>query len=166
MTCLTNAYLALVVEEDAQSGRFVQTVLHQCGLKSVIVAIGEDDALKMLTHSKVDVVVCDCTGKWPDGFNILQRIRDSEGPFDSTLPIIMMARDASVAKVTRARDAGATEFIAKPMSVSALTKALISALEKPRDFVEGEKYVGPDRRRRTVDVKDPRRRADKGSQAG
>ena len=53
------------------------------------------------------------------------------------------------ARIAEIRDAGVTEILAKPFSGDLLHERLISALSKPRSFVQSGDYFGPDRRRRT-----------------
>ena len=55
---------------------------------------------------------------------------------------------AKLQHVLRARDLGATEFIAKPVSQQAMHRALKSALERPRPFIDEKSFFGPDRRRK------------------
>jgi CheY-like chemotaxis protein len=76
---------------------------------------------------------------------IIRTAPDSKNPF---LPIIMMTGHSAVAKVKAARDAGVTEFIAKPLSATTLLNRLNAVLYKPRAFVRTQTYFGPDRRRR------------------
>ena len=160
MSGFSRAYQILLVEESVPTARLLTTVLNQCGMRSVNVASTMEEACEILEHSRIDAVLCDWTGKGAIGFDILKAIRDPKGSYNSRLPVIMMASDPSLVKVTQARDAGATEFVAKPVSVKSLTRALWSALEKGRPFVESDHYFGPDRRRKRVEVNKPRRESD------
>jgi two-component system chemotaxis response regulator CheY len=61
---------------------------------------------------------------------------------------------------SEARDAGATEILAKPCTPKAIYARLAAIVERPRPFVKSPSYAGPDRRRR-IDTDIPReRRAD------
>ena len=51
------------------------------------------------------------------------------------------------ARVEAARDAGVTEFLAKPITTQNLLTRLIEVVERPRPFIRCEGYFGPDRRR-------------------
>jgi DNA-binding response OmpR family regulator len=53
--------------------------------------------------------------------------------------------------VEAARDAGVTEFIAKPITVQNLMSRLAEIVERPRPFVRCGTYFGPDRRRRKLE---------------
>jgi hypothetical protein len=59
--------------------------------------------------------------------------------------------------VEAARDAGVTEFLAKPVTVKGVGALLNSLLTNPRPFVRTQTFTGPDRRRRKVEVEDDMR---------
>jgi hypothetical protein len=46
-----------------------------------------------------------------------------------------------------ARDAGVTEFLAKPISANALYQRVLNIVANPRPFIKTKTYFGPDRRR-------------------
>jgi two-component system, chemotaxis family, chemotaxis protein CheY len=49
-----------------------------------------------------------------------------------------------------ARDAGVTEFLAKPISAKALYNRILNVVAHPRPFIRTKTYFGPDRRRNTL----------------
>jgi hypothetical protein len=49
--------------------------------------------------------------------------------------------------VVSARDAGVTEFLAKPISAKALYQRILNVVANPRPFIRTKTYFGPDRRR-------------------
>jgi hypothetical protein len=51
--------------------------------------------------------------------------------------------------VTVARDAGVTEFLAKPISAKGLYQRILNVVASPRPFIKTKTYFGPDRRRNT-----------------
>ncbi len=73
----------------------------------------------------------------------------------------MLTGYAERSLVMEARDAGVTEFIAKPLTAQALVNRLGAVIFKPRPFVRTSSYFGPDRRRRDDPNYDgPLRRSD------
>ena len=65
------------------------------------------------------------------------------------------------ARVEAARDAGVTEFLAKPITTQNLLTRLIEVVERPRPFIRCAGYFGPDRRRhKAEDYAGPWRRRD------
>lgn len=63
----------------------------------------------------------------------------------------MLTGHTEANNVIEARDAGITEFLAKPISVTSLYKRICSIIEHPRTFIHCETFDGPDRRRREGD---------------
>jgi DNA-binding response OmpR family regulator len=63
------------------------------------------------------------------------------------VPIIMLTGHSEKRRVTAARDAGVTEFLAKPLSAKALYERIVNVVVNPRPFVKTRTYFGPDRRR-------------------
>jgi two-component system chemotaxis response regulator CheY len=49
--------------------------------------------------------------------------------------------------IREARDAGITEFVAKPFTIKQICDRIVAIVEKPRDFVLAPQFKGPDRRR-------------------
>ncbi|MGY4503815.1 hypothetical protein ACVWYH_007772 [Bradyrhizobium sp. GM24.11] len=49
----------------------------------------------------------------------------------------------------RARCAGVTEFLAKPISAKGLYQRILNVVASPRPFIKTKTYFGPDRRRNT-----------------
>jgi len=66
-------------------------------------------------------------------------------------PIIMLTGHSEKRRVTVARDAGVTEFLAKPITAQNLFTRIAEIVERPRAFVRCDNYFGPDRRRRQND---------------
>jgi two-component system, chemotaxis family, chemotaxis protein CheY len=63
------------------------------------------------------------------------------------VPIIMLTGHSEKKRVMSARDAGITEFLAKPISAKALYQRILNVVANPRPFIKTKNYFGPDRRR-------------------
>jgi DNA-binding response OmpR family regulator len=63
------------------------------------------------------------------------------------VPIIMLTGHSEKKRVVSARDAGITEFLAKPISAKALYERILNVVANPRPFIKTKSYFGPDRRR-------------------
>jgi DNA-binding response OmpR family regulator len=59
----------------------------------------------------------------------------------------MLTAHSDKRRVTMARDAGVTEFLAKPVSAKALYQRVMNCVANPRPFIKTRNYFGPDRRR-------------------
>src|ERR1700761_7580061 len=76
---------------------------------------------------------------------MLRNSPDSKNPY---LPIVMMTGHSEKSRVVEARDAGVTEFVAKPLTAKSVLERLQAVIYRPRPFVRTANYFGPDRRRR------------------
>jgi DNA-binding response OmpR family regulator len=116
-------------------------------------------AYEAIVNAEVDLAVVDWMMEPLNGIEFTEKIRldsDSPNPF---LPIIMLTGYTDRLRVFRARDAGVTEFMAKPISPKSLYARISAVVDRPRPFVRAETYFGPDRRRRVVDFQGADRRA-------
>ncbi len=97
-----------------------------------------------------------------DAVAITRFIRSGKMGLNRTAAIILLAHRSDLAFVYEARDAGVTEFVAKPFSSAVLMTRLISALERPRPFIAADGYTGPCRRvgRLHPDIEPPKQRID------
>ncbi|MFN9711577.1 MAG: response regulator, partial [Alphaproteobacteria bacterium] len=64
-------------------------------------------------------------------------------------PVVMITGHSTYLRVSEARDAGVTEFLAKPLTARGVVERLLQAIENKRPFIRSKSYFGPDRRRRT-----------------
>ena len=84
-----------------------------------------------------------------DGLELAQMIRQPESKGNPYAPIIMLTGHSEKRRVTVARDAGVTEFLAKPISAKGLYQRVLNVVANPRPFIKTKNYFGPDRRRLT-----------------
>jgi CheY-like chemotaxis protein len=151
------AMSVLVVDDNEFLSRITAQICHAFGFGTVLTARSAEGALKTLTSADVDFVICDYQMAPTDGVDFARRIRAAKADY-RFVPIIMLTAFTQLSKVIAARDAGVTEFVAKPVSPKALLDKLISVIDNPRPFVTDEHFVGPDRRRRKGEPRDVERR--------
>src|SRR6202012_4809402 len=98
-----------------------------------------------------DLVLTDLSMAPTDGIHLTKQIRTSGTSPNPYVPIIMVTGHPEKPRVEAARDAGVTEFLAKPITVQNLMARLTEIVERPRPFVRCDNYFGPERRRRRLD---------------
>ena len=103
--------------------------------------------LQLLRDNAVDLAIVDYNMFPLDGVEFTRLVRNSPDSVNPYLPIIMMTGHTGKQRVYEARDAGVTEFLAKPITAKAVLDRIQSVIWKPRAFVKTEGYFGPDRRR-------------------
>src|SRR6185437_7982299 len=76
-----------------------------------------------------------------------QMIRQPGANSNPYVAIIMLTGHSEKKRVVAARDAGITEFLAKPISAKGLYQRIVNVVANPRPFIKTKTYFGPDRRR-------------------
>jgi two-component system, chemotaxis family, chemotaxis protein CheY len=152
---------ALVVEDNAHMRALLRSLLHTLGIKNVLEASDGNSGFAELKAHLPDLVLTDLSMEPIDGISLTRQIRGGEGSPNPYVPIIMVTGHTERPRVEAARDAGVTEFLAKPITVHNLMARLAEIVDRPRPFVKCATYFGPDRRRRkTTDYAGPWRRHD------
>ena len=143
----------------------VKTILRGFGAVHVFESKSADEAIQRLRNDAIDIVVLDYLMDDEDGVAFLRRLRhetNSPAPF---VPVIMLTAHSERARVEAARDAGVTEFCAKPVTAAEMIRKVGAVIDHPRHFVRSASYFGPDRRRRAEpNFQGPERRQHKLSQ--
>jgi two-component system, chemotaxis family, chemotaxis protein CheY len=87
-------------------------------------AEGGEHGLEILRTRVPDIVIADLNMPGIDGLSFLKRLRAHTRPEIRSLPIVLFTSDKSHDMRERALQAGASEFVRKPVSSSALNEAL------------------------------------------
>ncbi len=154
----------LVVDPKISTARLLADQLRQLGGVEIHPAASLDQGYAMAVSVEPQLIFVEHASAGLDGLALTRRIRRSDLAC-RTAPIIMCTAEATAEAIFGARDAGVHEFMRKPFTIKDLGRRLEAVTLKPRDWVEGVQYVGPDRRRfNAAEYEGPRkRRADKRS---
>jgi len=151
MALVTTDYLKpisfLVVDEKQYMRRVIKGVLETLGAKMIEECSNGKDALNIIKQWPPDVVLTEFWLNPLNGVELLRIVRNEKGPVRFT-PIIMITAETRREKVIGARNAGVTEYIAKPITAKGVFLRIREVIERPRPFVDAKSYFGPDRRRR------------------
>ena len=137
----------LVIDDNAHMRRILRTLLHGFGAREVYEAEDGAAGLEAFTHYIPDIVITDWAMPIFDGLELMQMIRQPGANANPYVAIIMLTGHSEKKRVTAARDAGVTEFLAKPISAKGLYQRIINVVANPRPFIKTKTYFGPDRRR-------------------
>ncbi len=138
----------LIIDDNEHTVQLLSRMLHGFGIHSISSAKDGSTAFPLLKVKKFDLIICDWAMKPINGITFARRVRrDPKSPCPF-VPIIMLTGHTDVERVIEARDAGINDFLAKPIAPATLLQRMISALEKPSEFIKAGEYFGPDRRRR------------------
>ena len=139
----------LVIDDNAHMRRILRTLLHGFGAREVYEAEDGASGLEAFTHYVPDIMIVDWAMPIFDGLELTQMIRQPGANANPYVSIIMLTGHSEKRRVVAARDAGVTEFLAKPISAKALYERIVNVVANPRPFIKTETYFGPDRRRLT-----------------
>ena len=140
----------LSCDDNAHMRRILRTLLHSFGAREVYEAEEGASALEMYSNYLPDIIITDWAMPIFDGLELAQMIRQPDSKGNPFAPIIMLTGHSEKRRVTMARDAGVTEFLAKPISAKALYNRILNVVAHPRPFIRTKTYFGPDRRRNVM----------------
>lgn len=148
----------LVVDDNAFMRSLIVTTLRMLGIENVTAKSSAAAAIDDLGQSRrnpvaagfgtVDIILSDFVMAEVDGALFLRWVRSSKNTPDRFVPFIMISGAADQKIVETARDAGVSEFLAKPFSAKSLSDRILEVIKNPRQHVLAPGYFGPDRRRR------------------
>jgi len=164
-----SAVRVLIADDNPHMADLLRPIMGAAGFRNLRVVHSASEANALLQREPIDLLLTDLLMPPVDGVELTRWIRwrdDSPNPY---LPVVVVTAHSARATVLKARDAGASVIVAKPIAIARLFKALNDVILRPRPFVRTPDYRGPDRRRlqrafagpdrRQVDVSPRARRA-------
>ena len=154
----------MIVDDNDHMRRLLRSILEALSVSQVREA---RNGVTALNDSKLlipDVIITDMMMEPVNGLEFTRMLRDDLTHPATRVPVLMITGYSEKQHVEAARDAGVTEFLAKPVTVKGVGARLKSLLTNPRPFVRTQTFTGPDRRRREIPVEDDMRGTDAPSQ--
>jgi len=138
----------LIADPFSQLREIIRDILLRgIGVEEVIEAKNGEEALSLLRELNCDVAILDSLMKPMGGIELTQRVRAGAEGIDPYIPVIIMSGNPEIGEIVSARDAGANEYLAKPLSAKLLDLRINAVVKRPRPFVRSDDFFGPDRRR-------------------
>ena len=126
----------LAIDDERINLRVIGGLLRNLGYEPVLMETAVD-ALKVLDDS-IDLVLLDVMMPETDGFTVARKIRQMPGVSD--VPIIMVTALTSKQDRLRAVEAGANDFISKPIDLTELRVRMGSLLKMKESQDEVKRY--------------------------
>lgn len=104
--------IVLVVDDEARNVKLLETLLHAEGYATLSASNGRD-ALALAAAGKLDLILLDVMMPDMDGFETVARLKAD--PNTKPVPVIMITALDDRASKQRALEAGAEEFLSKPI---------------------------------------------------
>ena len=122
----TDSITVLIVDDDALQAQLLKAHLHRPGRVHAEIADSAARALERIARGPVDAVVTDLLMPGMDGVALARRIRES----DPALPVILVSAEATLDRAVEGVRAGATDFLQKPVNVTALLARIERAVNE------------------------------------
>jgi len=102
----------LVVDDELGARTLIGIMLDRGGFE-VLKAADANEALGILDGDKPDLVILDIMMPGMDGFELCRKIRENSATSD--LPVLILSTRGDAESVMRGMDAGATDYLPKPI---------------------------------------------------
>src|SRR5690606_14144124 len=119
----------LLVEDDVRNVYALTSILEKEGIVVDVARNGKDALSKLGTASSVDMVLMDIMMPEMNGLEATRAIRDSKLPWHS-VPIIALTAKAMRDDRKACLEAGANDYVTKPVDVERLVSLMKSWLER------------------------------------
>ena len=132
-----NDPLLLAVEDDPGSMELLVEYLASGGYNSVLRAENTREAMALFSRHAVDLVYLDVMLPDGDGFSLTRQLKEQSSEY---VPIILVTALNSTSDKVRGLDAGADDFITKPLIREELVARTASHLRTKRMMDQVEQY--------------------------
>jgi len=123
----------LVVDDDRMSVNLLEQVLQRHGYTRVMGVTDSKSAVETCLAFDPDLLLLDLVMPEVDGFAILEALRADAA--EDFLPIVVLTGDTAEESKARALEAGATDFLLKPVSQTEALLRIRNLLEMRRLYV-------------------------------
>ena len=127
----------LVVEDDKNTRKLLTTILSNHGYNTIEAKNGEE-ALEMLEHNHVDLMVLDVMMPKMDGFTLTETLRDA----GSQLPILILSAKQNVVDIKQGFLVGIDDYLTKPFDFDVLLLRIKALLRRSKIVTENKLTVG------------------------
>ncbi len=137
----------LVAESSSRVREVISTYLRRDGFQVLEAGTGLE-ALLVLRRGTVDIALVDPMLPEIDGLELVRRVRR-----ESTVPIIMLTAGRDEATPIAGLDAGADDYVVKPLSMVEVSARLRAQLRRARAFESEETVLRTDRLELDLDAR-------------
>ncbi|MBR7176810.1 MAG: response regulator transcription factor [Clostridia bacterium] len=127
----------LVVEDDKNTRKLLSAILSNNGY-NVLTATDGEDALSVLEHSHVDLMVIDVMMPKMDGYELTATLRDA----GSQIPMLMLSAKQQVADIKQGFLVGIDDYLTKPFDFEELLLRIKALLRRSKIVNEHRLTVG------------------------
>lgn len=118
----------LLVDDDRPMRRLISRILRELNCQTIVEADNGKDALEIMGDRAFDLLIFDWRMDPIDGLQLTKTVRQSKKNPNQKKPILVLTAYAEEQNVRAAISAGATSFVAKPVSFKGLSDRIALAL--------------------------------------
>ncbi|MEQ9144557.1 MAG: response regulator [Parvibaculaceae bacterium] len=126
----------LIVDDNFHMRRLVETILNAFDMSKFRGANDGTEALKEIKIKRPDLIICDWEMKPMDGCTFLETLRRADNQPACFIPVIMLTAHGRPRLIRKAFEAGATQFLVKPLTPVNLLHRIEWILNDTRPFYE------------------------------
>ena len=127
----------LVVEDDKNTRKLITTILSNYGY-STLEATNGLEALEVLDHNHVDLMVLDVMMPKMDGYELAQTLRDN----GSQMPMLMLSAKNHVTDIKQGFVVGIDDYLTKPFDFEELLLRIKALLRRSKIVAENKLVIG------------------------
>lgn len=127
----------LVVEDDKNTRKLITTILNNYGYTTLEATNGLE-ALEVLEHNHVDLMVLDVMMPKMDGYELAQTLRDN----GSQLPMLMLSAKNQATDIKQGFVVGIDDYLTKPFDFEELLLRIKALLRRSKIVAENKLTIG------------------------
>ncbi len=127
----------LVVEDDKNTRKLITTILKNYGY-STLEATNGVEALDVLDHNYIDLMVLDVMMPKMDGYELAQTLREN----GSQMPMLMLSAKSAVNDIKQGFVVGIDDYMTKPFDFEELLLRIKALLRRSKIVAENKLVIG------------------------
>jgi len=132
----------VVLDDIPNMRRLLGEVLRGLGCGRVYECATTDAALQLVISKRADIVLADVALNGEDGLGFVRQVRALDSPKLAATPIVMISAHSTRTRVEAACRAGATCFLAKPITIQGIADHIARAVATSMPQTAGAPMAG------------------------
>ena len=127
----------MVVEDDSELRQLFCKVLSRNGFTAISAADGMD-ALNIMEHEYIDLIVSDIMMPRMDGYTLVRTLREA----NNQIPVLMITARDGFSDMQSGFLSGADDYLVKPINFNELVLRINALLRRAKMVVDRQQHIG------------------------
>ena len=119
----------VIVDDHSDTRNLLRSFLEHCGAQPTVASNGQE-ALEVIRKVRPDLLISDLDMSYKDGYELMEKVQNLEEEIGS-LPSIACSAYARAQDRARARKAGFTALVEKPVDLDQLITTILKVVNPP-----------------------------------